>query len=63
RDEIKLHDDALNVFFEALLTEEQYNKWSDYQKSERQKLMPKRRATNDARNRPDNLNSGQRRRG
>ena len=63
RDEIKLHDDALNVFFEALLTEEQYKKWSDYQKSERQKLMPKQRATNDARNRPDNLNSGQRRRG
>ncbi|WP_296317807.1 hypothetical protein [Winogradskyella sp. UBA3174] len=63
RDKIKAQDDELNVFFEQSLTDDQNKKWLDYQKSEREKLMPKRRRGNDARNRPDDLNGNQRKRG
>lgn len=62
REEVKVHQDSLDLSLEAILTEEQNTKWLDYKKSELEKLRPRRRG-NDARNRPDNLNgrSGRRR--
>ena len=62
RIQVKKHQDALNVSMGSFLTEDQNEKWLNYQKSELEKLKPKRGKGNDARNKPDNASSNSRRR-
>lgn len=63
KDEIKAHQDVLNASMASILKEDQNEKWLSYQKAETEKLLPKRKQGNDARNRPDDLNGKKRRRG
>lgn len=64
RNEIKTHQEQLNSSLESILTEKQNKKWLTYQKTEREKLRPKKPQGNNARKRSNN-GSGQqgRRRG
>jgi len=54
RAEIKTHQDQLNSSLEPILTDAQNTKWLSYQKSEKEKLIPKRPQRSDARNQPGN---------
>lgn len=61
-EQIEVQETTLNQNLKSLITDEQNDKWLDYQKSEKQKLLPKR-GSNDARNRPDDITRQRRRRG
>lgn len=63
REVLRSKEEILNNNLSTHLSEEQQEKWLKYQKDEKDKIMPKRRNGNDARNRPDNYNQNRRRRG
>jgi len=60
---IKAYEDVLNSSLLVLFDEVQNEKWLSYQKNIKEKLKPKRRQGNDARNKPDSPNNSRRRRG
>ena len=54
RDEVKVHQDQLDVSLEDVFYEDENKKWFDYKKSKLEKSRS-RRGGNDVRNRPDNI--------
>ncbi|MCA0131806.1 hypothetical protein [Winogradskyella alexanderae] len=62
-EQVRGHEQNLNNQIKKLLSEEQNERWIKYQKAEKEKIMPRRRGSNDARNRPDNYNQNRQRRG
>ena len=54
RVEVQTHQDKLNALLEPIFTEAQNTKWLSYQKSEKEKLTPKRPNRSNAKNRPNN---------
>lgn len=52
RTKITEHETTLNTTLANILSEEQYKKWGNYQKAEKEKLMPKKSKRIDPRDRP-----------